>query len=166
MRLKRCAHYQSGDTIIEVLIAIAVSASVIALVYATMNKNALITRSNQERIEAVRLAQTQVESLRLHTSDPDTAVSLPSAAGFCLSNDTVVLLNGGVPTQDISLDDFVSYGDSTSGCVQGFYHFGIRRDATDTRLFTVYVRWEKLGGSSDNTNINRDQVLLSYRTQY
>lgn len=166
MRIKRLTRHQSGDTIIEVLIAIAVSASVIALVYATMNKNALITRSNQERIEAVRLAQSQVESLRLRTSDSNSAASLPSATGFCLTNDTVVQLNGGVPAQDMSLDDLASYGDSTSGCVQDFYHFGIRRDSIDTRLFTVYVRWEKLGGSSDNTNINRDQVLLSYRTQY
>ena len=55
---------QRGDTIVEVLIAMAVASSVLGITYATMNRNLLITRGAQERTEAAKLAQGQLEILK------------------------------------------------------------------------------------------------------
>lgn len=63
---------QAGDTIVEVLIAIAVVSSVLAIAYSTMNRNLQIMRNNQERTQAVRVAQDQIETLkaRQRTGEP------------------------------------------------------------------------------------------------
>jgi len=54
----------SGDTIVEVLIAIAIVSFVLVAAYVTVNKNTLITRDTQERAQALQLATTQLEFLR------------------------------------------------------------------------------------------------------
>lgn len=55
---------QAGDTIVEVIIAIAVLSLVIGIAYSLAIRSASTVQSAQQRNEAVQLAQSQVEFLR------------------------------------------------------------------------------------------------------
>ncbi len=140
----------SGDTIIEVLIAIAVVSSVLALTYVTMNRNLLLTRDAQERTEASKLAQGQIEAMKALS---DAGVTIP-ATPFCIASGTVTAVSGGSPIPDYTTDPFINY---PAECTSGFYRFAIKRDAVDVKLYRFYVRWDRVDGSS------RNQVTMVYR---
>lgn len=151
---------QTGDTIIEVLIAMTVASSVLGISYATANRNLLITRASQERSEAARLIQGQIESLRyVNNTAP---LTLPSAANtpFCLNGSTVqkspaVSWPIGVPnTTDLAADNFAGY---PAQCVENFYNYAITRDTAGSGTFHFYVRWENVRGGT------RDQIIMVYR---
>ena len=152
----------AGDTIIEVLIAIAVSASVIALTYVTMNKNSAITRANQERIQATRIAQSQIELLRVEHNAVQQTLAAPNAP-FCFNGDKIVELPLGAVNDSLDSDDYLLYGDQTTGCRDNDYRVGIKGDVSDVRQYIVYVRWDRTGGRSKVINENRDEVRVTYR---
>ena len=146
----------NGDTIVEVLIAMAVAASVLAIAYATTNRNLLITRSSQERAEATRIAQGQIESLR---SVYDTApATLPAAAGapFCLDGTTVRSTGfaGTVPNAVLMSEDMTGY---PTECQKDFYRIVITRDTAGKGAFHFYVRWDAI------KNGTRDQIIMVYK---
>ena len=60
----RLSRRQAGDTIVEVMIAIAIVSFVLVAAYVTANKNTLINQDTQERGQALQLATTQLEFLR------------------------------------------------------------------------------------------------------
>lgn len=80
---------QFGDTIVEVMIVLAVLGLAIGISYATANRSLLNARQAQESSQAAGLAQTQVENLRLlaANTDPATSIFLPSTPStFCVNN--------------------------------------------------------------------------------
>jgi prepilin-type N-terminal cleavage/methylation domain-containing protein len=66
-----------GDTIIEVLIAIAVVSLVLVTAYATSTRNVSVMQDTQEHSEALQLAQTQLEFLHNAAGASD----IPSSGG-------------------------------------------------------------------------------------
>ncbi len=52
-----------GDTIIEVLISIAVLSTILVGAYVSVDRANLIIRDSQERLKALNIGQTQIESL-------------------------------------------------------------------------------------------------------
>lgn len=145
---------QRGDTIVEVLIAIAVVASVLAITYSIMNRNLQVMRDNQERTEAVKLAQGQIESLKALWADTSTDggradVSAVNANGFCvdLSTDpaSVFSLGAGAPHADLGSDNFADY---TGPChVNNIYNIGVRRfGPADNYSYRITVRWNSIVG--------------------
>lgn len=141
---------ERGDTIVEVLISIAVVSSVLGITYATMNRNLLTTRALQERTEASKYAQSQLEALKVYT---DSNAAIPGGS-FCLNGPARINLIA-APPATASADNFSEY---PALCVQqGLYHTGIVPDPVTTKLFHVYVRWTKVGGGSV------EDVVISYR---
>jgi prepilin-type N-terminal cleavage/methylation domain-containing protein len=55
---------QRGDTIVEVLLAMAVMSLVLVGAYVTTNKNEITLQNSQEREQAQRLVEGQIEMLR------------------------------------------------------------------------------------------------------
>lgn len=147
---------EAGDTIVEVLIAIAVISSVLAITYSIMNRNLRTMRDNQERTEAAKLAQGQLELLRAWWASESGKDELQRLSGaFCLDSnleigETPPLLGSGAPTSNPEDDDYADY---PAACVSGFYHTGIRRQSGNT--YQVTVRWDSLGGS-------RSQIIYAY----
>src|SRR5262245_14367511 len=75
---------QRGDTIVEVLIAIAVAGVVLAGAYVTSNRSLAATRAAQERSNALKLAEAQMEKIKsLAISNPTALFAVSSA--FCVS---------------------------------------------------------------------------------
>ncbi|MBA2278919.1 type II secretion system protein [Candidatus Saccharibacteria bacterium] len=146
--------HQSGDTIVEVLIAIAVITSVLGTAFGTMNRNMLILRDNQERTESTKLAQGQIESLKAawDNTSQKAQITGQSSFGFCMNGTTVVDLTGNAaPTDITSADDFANY---PAECKKSYYNIGIKRLSGKT--YRVYVRYDRVGGGP------RSEIMMVY----
>lgn len=83
---------EAGDTIVEVMIVLAVLSLSLSISYATANRSLLYTRQAQENAQATELTQSQIENLRVlaPTSTPSntnatTNIFLPTAP-YCVNN--------------------------------------------------------------------------------
>ena len=85
---------QRGDTIVEVLICIAVIALVLVGAFAVSNHSAQTVQDSAEHTQAQQILQGQIESLRAYV----TANATPPTPPFCMSNITVK--SAGPPTPD------------------------------------------------------------------
>lgn len=79
---------QRGDTIVEVLIAVAVVSMVVASAYAITNRNLANTRQAQEHSEASKLGQAQIEQLRVYATQATQSEPPFSFVGqaYCISS--------------------------------------------------------------------------------
>lgn len=156
MELKLRKLQQTGDTIVEVLIAIAVVSSVLGITYSVMNRNLLIVRGNQERSEASKLAQSQLEMLK-NVAGSDAATTIPTSASvrFCMGASGPVT-NGWDSSAGTSTPEADNFGGYPGECQSGFYRMMLRYNSDGG--YTVTVRWESLQGG-------RSQVVMAYRLQ-
>ena len=149
-----------GDTLVEVLIAIAVVSSVLGIAYSIMNRNIITMRDNQERSEATRQAQTQVESLKAFWDVPTDRQAIEGVIGsFCVSDDDqIITLGASVPAPTVDDEtDFAGYETGTGSCrFGGLYNTAIVK-AAGTNRFTVYVRWDSL-----NSRVGKNEVVIVY----
>lgn len=76
---------QGGDTIVEVLISIAILGTVLAGAYVTSNRSLLAERTAQEHTEALTLAESQVESLIGVGAPKAPATSIFTAGNYCFN---------------------------------------------------------------------------------
>lgn len=72
---------QAGDTIVEVLICIAVISTVLAGAFVVVSKSNQAVQDSAEHAQAQQLLQGEVESLRAYLSTVTTVDALP--ANFC-----------------------------------------------------------------------------------
>lgn len=149
---------QFGDTIVEVLIAILVVSVVLTGAYGAANRSLGIIRQSQERSEALKILEGQIELLK----DSQNLGAFTATKGFCMNTN----LGGGIiNTLDIKLngegaDEFGNYG----GCliINTFYHVVFSRKlagitTSEGYIFTVTARWDKVGGGGI------EKASLSYK---
>lgn len=173
---------QRGDTIVEVLIALSIISLVITVSYATAQRSLRLGQRAQERLEAVKVAESQIETLKGMGAFTDTrdifAAGYVSTNSFCVSPSSATLFSQSTIAGNVSTlvsspsgSGVNTYHDSCRFGVDRRYHVSItRRDtgsAPDIRsTFTVRVLWYRLG--SDFAN-NLEEVNLAYnlhREQY
>ncbi len=114
-----------GDTIVEVLISIGIISLVLTISYALANRNSAYIRQSQERGEAQKLSERQLEMLRNYLT-PET----PWETDFrCFDNN-------GHPTD--------------TGCngISGLYNITIAVDPDDANTYTVTTQWDPLTGNA------------------
>jgi type II secretory pathway pseudopilin PulG len=135
-----------GDTIVEVLIAIAVVSSVLGGAFATANRSLLATRQSQERAEAMKYLEGQVESLKAAIGD-DTKIDgvFTTTGDFCFS-------------------DAIAIVTAAASCRRGTdnrYQLAINRTphptAPNGSIFTATAAWAKIGGGS------QEAITIVYR---
>lgn len=138
---------ERGDTIVEVLISIAVISTVMGGAFIMTNRSLQGTRNAQERVNATKLTESQVELLKNVVATNSTAVFGGSApASFCISGSaTVVASSNAACTVGVT-------GAATTGQPQ--FNIAITR-ATNT--FTVSTTWTSIRGNATNN------VQLKYR---
>lgn len=149
MSIKRLHNLtQSGDTIIEVLIAITIVSLVLGGAYVTSNNSLKASRDAQEHGEAVGLLQSEIEQVRSLVANSGGSGGQPFsfAGSFCIygneqvapSNSTSCSMNSdGVPTM-----------------IQPEYAVSITRNG-DT--FTFETTWPSV------INSQTDQETMYYR---
>jgi Tfp pilus assembly protein PilV len=87
MSVKQLFRSQRGDTIVEVLIAIAVISAVLGGAFVMTNRSLQNTRTSQERVNAVKLAESQVELVKnLASTDSDALFGAGVPASYCINS--------------------------------------------------------------------------------
>ncbi|MBP9761629.1 type II secretion system protein [Candidatus Saccharibacteria bacterium] len=130
---RRVGRDQRGDTIVEVLIATAIISLVLVMAYATAAKNSRAAQETREYTQAAKIAERQVELLRVAARNKDTIP--PDGGNTCYPK---------VTTEPTAGTGCTFEGIDGSGAT---YQVDITR-AADTGAHIVTVQWDTLGGSN------------------
>lgn len=168
-----------GDTIIEVLIALAILGSALSIGFATASHALTTARISQEHSEAQGYLDAQVELLRQAAPSFTTP-----ASDIYISNKTFCMTTNGTATavradfqasytrpDDANADNLNAASPVTptapypTACVvaNGRYYISIvytadtNGDGISDDLFTVYARWEGL------STLGRQQAVMTYK---
>lgn len=132
---------ERGDTIVEVMIAVAIVSMVLGGAYVSTNNNIQTSRNTEEQGSALKLAESQVEQLKgIVSVDPAKIFDSPYS-NFCIYQD--VLYDSGNANCTV---DFRG----SQGTNQPQYQLSVNRSNS---TFTVNVRWDKLGGGQSNVRM-------------
>ncbi len=143
---------EGGDTIVEVLIAIAVVSMVLGGAYATTNRSLQASRSAQEQGVALRLVESQLEQLKALADTPGGLSSPP--ASFCV-------MSSGGPTTPVNTAgagnpcSLNSQGTTATATDQPVYKMAIIESAPDN--FQVTSNWFDVSGKVN------DFVQMNYK---
>jgi prepilin-type N-terminal cleavage/methylation domain-containing protein len=137
-----------GDTIVEVLVVLAVLGLAIGISFATANRSLLATRAAQENSQATSYLQSQVEELRYLAPASSGQNIFQNGKFFCIDIATNTVITGftGAFTQ-ASLTNYANY---PANCVQSFYHYSIAYSPTDD-TFTLRAYWDDVQGQGQDT---------------
>lgn len=144
-----------GDTIVEVLVVLAVLGLAIGISYSTANRSLLTTRAAQENSQATELLQGQIEELR-YLAPPGSGQNIyQTSKYFCVdgSSNTVITGFGGT----FAPSDLQNYAYYPNKCVNGFYHLAIAWDQLSDDTFTLTAHWDDVQGQGQDT------ATLTYR---
>ncbi len=134
---------QTGDTIVEVLIAIAIVSVVLVGAYVTTNKNIQSTQDAQERTQAVKLVESQIEYLRaagtIASGDCFNAGSAQIAAGAQGTNPCIITASGAI----------------AGASVQPAYDMKITTGGNG--VYIIEAKWDTVNGSG------KSNVTMYYR---
>lgn len=148
---------QRGDTIIEVLLAMSVIGLVLGSSFGIANRSLAIGRAAQERTEALKIAESQLELLK-EFPDKINAYSDPLNNEFCI-----------VGARN-NADDYYTYeavDESSPGCIdidgaggEGLYSIVVEAPG-DTALnpYKINVTWQRVGTGSNDIG----RVTLYYK---
>lgn len=145
MRIKHSS--ERGDTIVEVLICILVISTMLAGAFVTTNNSLQAVRMSQERSQAVKIAESQIESVR--------ALGDNSMTDFCINDSTYTsaasasscyFLQGGELTSDIGAA-VPSAGNIYANAVNGPQYKVRVRTGSPAGTYTISVQWVSAKGS-------------------
>lgn len=162
-----------GDTLIEVLVCLAILGFVMTLAYSIVSRAQQTIRNSQERVEALKIAEGQLEQLKsLFKGNPNPDALFPNGNPdlICVdqgsSGPVIVGFSGQMSSSYASDNDINSDAENTypNECKNlpdpnGLYRVSITRPAGNNTdgLYIVRVRWNRLGSGVV------DQVKLEYR---
>ena len=131
---------QTGDTIVEVLIAVVIVSVVLTGAFVSSNHNIKAIRQAQEHTEALKYAESQLEQLQSASANPATNIFSIAAPTFCMSAGSPNATAG-----SCSITNGITYTVEDSRTGSGPYDF------------TSTVTWASVDGSGT------DRVSLTYK---
>lgn len=135
-----------GDTIVEVLLAILVISVILSGAFVSARRSQTTVRQSQERVEALKVAEGQLERLRAvgKSADPSHAI-FTSPGSFCMDASNAVTLTSATGTGPLSNEDFTHHDSCKTAPAEGVtYYSAVRRDGN---TFIVHTRWHGAGGT-------------------
>lgn len=151
---------QAGDTIIEVLVAVAVVSMVLASAFVTVNRTSKNARLTQENQEALKLAEGQLEAIRGLAGNAAAAATLFSTPRqFCVNKDGVTLSAFSATTYagtNINTPGYYPDDGSHTRCVRQLtgedylYYISVSKPTVST--FRVNVDWN--GPTANRANVS------------
>lgn len=143
---------QRGDTIVEVLVCIAIVSLILAGAYATTHRSSVGVRNSQEHAEALKLVQSQLEQMRTNVADGAKDV-FTAGTPFCMVNAQPV--SATTPPNSAKCVQNSSGAPTT---VEPAYHLTVTRTASgDGSIFTTTAKWDSVSGNG------QAQESMSYR---
>jgi type II secretory pathway pseudopilin PulG len=156
MKLKRFSRLNSaGDTIVEVLIVLAILSLAFSISSATANKGLSQSRNAEEHAQALGILKSQLEQLRTAITQNTT---LPASGPFCMtsSNSTQSFSPPYSAVVGNAQGDTLQTPPYPALCTQDVYYSSIvLLPTSDT--YELRVRWDGVGG------LGRQQELMVYR---
>ena len=138
MRINKLLRKQHGDTIVEVLIAIAVSSAVLGTAYGITNRTIRNQQQINEHSQALKIAEQQLEQLRGMAADGNSG-PFSATSPFC------IVPVGTVPT--------IKAPDGNGSCkTAAVYNIAVTR--TGSNLFTAAVTWDGINGGTDKVSLD------------
>jgi len=171
-RMKR--RRQAGDTIVEVLIVLAVLSLAFAISYATANRGLNQSRNAEEHSQALGVLNAQVELLRQTIVKDGSALQQAITAGNITANHSFCIANNDVsqPSSFVTVSDVNDLTDSDASkypaaCIKNsFYHVSVTPQPSTTSgsvttqsYFDFKVLWPGIG------NLGTQQEEITYRIQ-
>ena len=143
LSFKKLQHIgERGDTIVEVLISIAVVSLILGGAYVTTNNSLQGTRASQERSDSLKVAESQLEALKsMALSDPDTIFGSPTSTPFCISNGAV---------QSATNARCKVSAEGTQTTIEPAYNISITKNGN---TFTIRNSWSGLKGKQERLNL-------------
>lgn len=140
-----------GDTIVEVLLAIAIVSVVLGGAYASATRSTQGLRQSQERGEALKILEAQLEQLKNMRS---AGLKPPADADFCVAPDPA---SGQV--------EFVVVPSSPSDAVcktgpDNRYALSLRQDVSNDLEYQANVLWDRVSGGVD-----QERISITYRVE-
>ncbi len=127
---------QSGDTIVEVLIATAVVGILLTGSFAVANRSSQVIRSAQERTEAQKITTRMLERLKSYAVV--VSAPLPTTGAFCI-NDTNAIIS--------------------APCADGRYSTKVEYDSGNT-VYIITTQWDSIVSGAP-----QEQLIIRYRVQ-
>jgi len=153
---------QAGDTIVEVLVALLVVGIALVAAYGISSRSLRASRSAQERGEALKLVEGQVEKLKGIAVSDNTQGIFDGGETFCIAD------NNSKVTFDASYDDFNNLSSDTltqypnapeapgTQCVKdNLYNISVQ-EISDNE-FALQARWFSLNDQ------DKEEVRIKYR---
>lgn len=159
LRFRKTPLNQRGDTIVEVLISIAVVSMILGGAYVMTNRSLQATRSAEERGNAMKVIEAQLESIKSIASgeNSDRVMGASTPTNFCVVPSTLTLTGAGGQTCAF---DTLGNNNATQ---DPKFNISITRTAVnggEGYTFTIRNTWNSVsvkGGSG------QEQATMSYR---
>lgn len=148
---------QRGDTIVEVLISIAIVSMILGGAYVMTNRSLQATRGAQERSNALKVVEAQLEMLKSVAGGANTDLVMGSGtpAEFCIVPTSLATATAG--TNNCKFD---ALGNTFTGNTQPAYNISITRTSIaggEGYTFTIKNTWDSL------ITKGTEQTTMSYR---
>lgn len=137
---------ERGDTIVEVLIAIAVISTILGGAFIMTNRSLQGTRDAQERVNATKLVEGQIEQIK-NLAATDSTQLFGATGVYCIGGGAVRVSTHATCTVDVN-------GAVAPAGVEPRYQLTIARSGN---TFTVRAVWTNVRGSTQNN------VEMKYR---
>ena len=147
---------QTGDTIIEVLIVLAILGLAFSVSTATARKGLSQARTAQEHSQAMGIGQAQIEKLRLAINN-NVSFNTPT---FCMTSTSAYTHVNATVTIDPATGDLNAQ--STGGCQEGIYSslvIALAPNGSNPAHYKIFVFWEGTGSGNQQTE------TFNYKTQ-
>jgi type II secretory pathway pseudopilin PulG len=146
-----------GDTIVEVIMAIAIVGLIVASSFSIANRSLLGVRDAQEHTEALKIAEGQLEKVKTLADTNFASISITPNI-YCIADDlSIKQMTSVTSLPPRTSPNFPPY--VTAGCVDStnIYHYAIQYAGPPQDVFTVSVQWDRVGGGQTN------EVSLVYK---
>lgn len=155
---KRRPLNQRGDTIVEVLISIAIVSMILGGAYVMTNRSLQATRGAQERSNALKVVEAQLEILKSVAGGANTGTVMGQStpAEFCIVPTTLAVSSAATATNC----RFDTQGNAYTGNSQPVFRVVITRAPTadgEGYTFTIKNTWDSI------ISKNTEQTTMSYR---
>jgi len=150
----------AGDTIVEVLVVLAILGLALSISYATASRSLLSTNGAQENSKATALLQAQAEVLRYmapQVSPPANQDVFGQSGPFCIDTTALTIDNSFVSSNLNNVENPDSY---PATCKQTPpFHIAIVKSVSGANyaVFDLTAKWSDIHGDGVDT------VTLSYR---
>lgn len=155
---KRRPLNQRGDTIVEVLISIAIVSMILGGAYVMTNRSLQATRGAQERSNALKVVEAQLEMLKSVAGGANTVnvMGPGTPAEFCIVPTTLAISSAAAAANC----RFDALGNAYTGSSQPIFKISITRAAIaggEGYTFTIKNTWDSI------ISKNTEQTTMSYR---